>query len=81
MEYMYLYVLYDKTAEQSSPIFEAVNHGVAIRQYNQSVAKELYADINLLCLGKINRRTCDITLNDEYQVIYDGSVLPKEDKK
>lgn len=50
---MNMYVVVDKVAEESGPIFEAKNHGVAIRSYNQITSKSKVPsnEYSLLCLG------------------------------
>ena len=49
-----LYVVFDRVAEQSGPIFSAINDGVALRQYRhiiESVDAGTQDEYRLLCLG------------------------------
>lgn len=58
MESMNLYVVRDIVADQSGPVFEAVNDGVAARQYRAIVKDaENPADYQLLCIGRVDRST------------------------
>jgi len=59
MANMCLFVVYDRVAEESGPIFEAVNVGVALRKYreilkNSSVSPEEY---QLLQIGTFDHAT------------------------
>lgn len=50
-----LYVVYDRLAQESGPIFECKNHGVARRAYDQMIAKTGRMDeYQLICLGSVN---------------------------
>lgn len=52
---MNLYVVYDKLAEESGPIFEAKNHQVARRKHEQLMERTGRPDeYQLLYLGCIN---------------------------
>lgn len=59
---MKLYVIYDKIAEKSGPIFHADNDAVAIRGYNRLVNNgEIEPeDYQLMCVGEYDDRTMDI---------------------
>jgi len=49
---MNMYVVFDKVAEESGPIFEAKNHGVAVRNFIQVTSKAVAPnEYSLLCLG------------------------------
>lgn len=52
---MNLYVIYDRVAEQSGPIFEAINDGIAFRQYEQVMRQATIPDdYMLLRVGSID---------------------------
>ena len=55
---MKLYVVYDRVAEESGPVFEAKNNGVAWRKYARMLNSEKdlvkYSDYMLLCVGKVD---------------------------
>lgn len=57
-----LYVVFDKVAQESGPIFEAKNDGVAIRQFTQLMEKNPIdrQEFALLCLGEIDHGTNEI---------------------
>lgn len=57
-----LYVVKDKVAEESGPVFEAVNNGVALRHY-QNMLRESSTpnDYLLLKVGCINHATNIVT--------------------
>ena len=59
---MKLYVIYDKVAEKSGPIFHGDNDAVAIRGYNRLVNNgEIEPeDYQLVCVGEYDDRTMDI---------------------
>jgi len=61
-----LYVIYDKVAEESGPIFEAKNDGTALRNYNifmQKTSPDNLADYELYCVGEIDHETNFVTGN------------------
>lgn len=63
---MGIYVVYDREAEESGPIFESKNDSVAIRNYKQVLDRTIYkAEFKLLCLGTINHETNKISLFPE----------------
>ena len=54
---MGLYVIYDRLAEESGPVFEAANHAVANRQYRallQRTAGVSPEEYKLFYVGKID---------------------------
>lgn len=56
----FLYVIRDKVAAESGPIFEAKNDGLALRQYSYLMANQKGAspgDFELRCLGTIDHET------------------------
>jgi len=58
-----LYSILDRTAEMLGPIFEAVNDGVAVRNYSNVIAKtqqEYRNDYALCRLGEFNSKTGEI---------------------
>nr|QJB18787.1 MAG: nonstructural protein [Microvirus sp.] len=58
-----VYVIYDKVAEDSGPMFEAVNDGVALRQAVNILKPlpPLFRDeYKLVCLGEYNPSTMEI---------------------
>lgn len=59
---MKLYVIYDKVAEKSGPIFHGDNDAVAIRGYNRLVNNgEIEPeDYQLMCVGVYDEKTMDI---------------------
>ncbi|MBA7535562.1 hypothetical protein ES705_27820 [subsurface metagenome] len=64
-----LYVVYDKVAEESGPIFEARNEGVASRQYAKFINKaDAPADYLLFRIGSLDHDSSVI-------VALDGPVL------
>lgn len=57
-----LYVIYDKVAEESGPVFEARNHGTALRGALKSVNEQVdLKEYKLLHIGYINKDTAEIT--------------------
>lgn len=61
-----MYVLFDKIAQESGPIFEAKNDGVAIRNYKGFLSsKESLFDneFELVKIGEIDKETNIITQN------------------
>lgn len=54
---MNMYVVHDKVAEESGPVFEAKNDGVAFRQFQQLALNTNGAnpdDFTLLCIGSVD---------------------------
>lgn len=57
-----LYVIYDRVAEESGPIFEAINDGIANRRYQALMAEQTHEwfdplDYLLLHLGEVDKTT------------------------
>jgi len=53
-----LYVIYDRVAMESGPIFEAKNDGIARRQFENAMENQRYAhEQALLRVGEINHET------------------------
>ena len=63
---MQLYVIYDKLAEESGPVFEAKNDAVARRSFLRTWAEKGAApeEFRLLRLGTIDHQTQTIRLED-----------------
>lgn len=60
-----LYVIYDKVAMESGPVFEAKNQGVAQRNFVRFMAKtDSGEDFRLLRLGTIDHDTQLVELED-----------------
>lgn len=56
------YVIYDRTAEESGPVFEAKNDGIALRNFQLMLEDKPFAeDYVLLCVGSIDHDTSVIT--------------------
>lgn len=69
---MGLYAIYDKVAEESGPIFTAVNEGVATRQAVQilrPLPPHTRDDYCLMHVGHYDLKTCVITLQSPPQVV------------
>lgn len=62
---MNLYTVYDRIAEESGPVFEAKNDGVAMRMFLtiKSKTDNLQDDYKLLRLGSIDHQTSMITVS------------------
>lgn len=60
---MNLYVIYDRVAEESGPVYEAKNDGVASRMYAEFLRKITARpeDYLLLRVGTIDHRTSLVT--------------------
>lgn len=56
---MNLYTIYDKIAEESGPIFSAVNDGIALRSYKNLVEKEGISinEFDLVHVAQYDHRT------------------------
>lgn len=60
-----LYVIYDRTAEEAGPLFEAPNDGVALRNYRNVMDKVpgyQRADYRLYKLGSLDEHTMAMTV-------------------
>lgn len=76
---MQIYVVVDRVAEESGPLFEARNDGVALRNLNLMLQKVEGAgprDFILLRLGSINHNTNEI-IQEAVPVVVD-QVVEKE---
>lgn len=68
MKQIGLYVIFDRVAEQSGQIFEAVNDGTALRHFKQAVAKAdpsivEATEFALLYVGAVDHETNQIFLS------------------
>lgn len=54
-----IYVIYDRVAEESGPIYEAKNDGVALRKYQATIVQNnmIPGDFKLLKLASIDHET------------------------
>lgn len=65
-----LYVIYDKLAEKSGPVFEAVNDAVAARAARQMLHNVVDSeDYELMYIGRIVDKTAQLEL-DANHVVY-----------
>lgn len=66
-----LYVVYDRIAEESGPVYEAKNDGVAVRKYLQMLEKSAVrlSDYQLLCVGSIDHESNKLTAFDSPSII------------
>lgn len=58
-----LYVIYDRLAEESGPVFEARNHAVAARMFQRTLEKVVAGERNeykLLRVGSIDHATSEV---------------------
>ena len=61
---MNLYVIYDRVAQESGPVFEAKNDGIAVRQMRNVLSENPASkplEYQLLKVGTINHETNVIT--------------------
>lgn len=76
----YLYTIYDMVAEQSGPLFEAVNDKIAIRavrKTQQFTDAAMEGEFKLLCVGEVTREPLTIKPTE---TIYEIIVNNKENK-
>lgn len=78
---VYLYVIYDKTAQESSAIFQAKNDGIANRSYRnliESVPGYQRSDYRLYCLGTYDSSNMElIQYTDRREVVVENVEDPK----
>lgn len=67
-----IYTVYDKVAEEAGPLFQAVNDGIALRNYrNMQIPESLKNDYSLHRIGTYDTVSMEIvpeivyTLNEE----------------
>lgn len=82
---MNLYVVFDKTAEYSMPIWESRNDGTALRTYQKSLIenKDVPEDeMVLMCVGSIDHETNKIIgLDPARQVIPSVSLVDQMEEE
>lgn len=61
---MRLYVIFDKLAAESGPIFEAKNDAVAKRNFDHAVKNTNPSEYSLLSLGSIDHATSIVSLHE-----------------
>jgi len=74
----YLYTVHDKVAMQSGPVFEAVNDGVAVRQF-RTLMRDVHdeRDYALLRVGMMDHET-NIIVSDEIEDITEAIATQSE---
>lgn len=73
-----LYVIYDKLAEESGPIFTAKNDMVALRQYSHLIKDvENQNDYSLECVGVYDPRSCCLVSTHRRSVCDGVAVDPR----
>lgn len=57
-----IYTIYDRVAEETSPLVEAKNDSIAIRQWNHVMADNPNSgQYDLLCIGSMDTETVKLT--------------------
>jgi len=75
-----IYTIYDKTAQESGPLLNAKNDGVALRQFQQATAKAIdSSDYTLLFLGTFDHETNVIELADIVDEVAPNLNTPTEE--
>lgn len=69
---MGLYVINDKIADEDSPVFEAKNEAIALRQYRGLLSKESVfpEEYRLFQVGNINKSTHVLTAMKPVEILY-----------
>lgn len=78
-----IYVIYDRVAMESGPIFEARNDGVAFRQYSAVVQRAKGAnaeEYQLLKLGEIDHDTNVISPCDAEEIYIGLQLIDQEEE-
>ena len=68
---MFLYTIYDKSAEEAGPVFNAVNDSVAIRQVVQmmtDIPPHIRGDYKLYCLGSWDNKSMIIEKSVPWEI-------------
>lgn len=78
-----LYVIYDRVAEESGPVFEATNDGIAHRRFKTLLAEQTHEwfdenDYMMLHVGEIDKNTNLINPLPPREVITKISLLEDE---
>lgn len=68
---MKVYTIYDKVAEESGPVFCAVNDGVALRNFKAMLQQQNVSiyEYKLYCLGSYDAKTMIIMPTDPREVV------------
>lgn len=67
-----VYTIYDKVAEESGPLFQAINHGVARRSFLKVITEADPAtreDYQLIHVGEFDTMTSILTPREPEQVV------------
>lgn len=71
---MYLYTVYDKVAEEAGPVFQAINDGIAMRQFKSlGIPEALEKDYTLHRIGQYDSKNMEVIPEIVYHL--------KEDKE
>lgn len=71
MQVANMYVIRDCVAKQSGPIFEAINHSVAMRQFiMMDIPDQFRQDYKLLCVGAYNHETDELDTSNFADLTY-----------
>lgn len=71
---MFMYTVYDETAKESGPIFQAKNDGIALRNYRtmlKEIAPEVQGDYRLYVLGEFDHSTMSFDLTEPRCISFD----------
>jgi len=60
---VFIYVMYDRVAQESGPVWEAKNDGVAVRGFNQMLEKSRVPpeEYRLLRVASMDKETNEVT--------------------
>lgn len=65
-----IYTVYDKVAEEAGPLFQAVNDGIALRNYrNMQIPESLKNDYSLYRIGTYDTVTMEIVPEFVYSLL------------
>ena len=81
MTFMKLYVIVDKLAEESGPVFEAANDKVARRQYKKMMQDVDETEYQLLRVGRIDHYIQKCVGEDPVDVTKEKLVELQEDEE
>lgn len=78
-----LYVIYDRVAEESGPVFEAVNDGIANRRYKALISEQSHEwfdenDYILFQVGTIDKTTNVVTAIEPNEIYIKLSLIDEE---
>jgi hypothetical protein len=79
-----LYVIYDRVAEESGPVYEAQNDGIANRRYKALMSEQTHdwfdeTDFTLFHVGEIDKTTNIINALPPREVYISLSLLNEEE--